>query len=117
FGTSGGGTGAARLARGLANALRDRTVELPADPELRRQLATVRLVEGASGNVKMQNPAGEHDDAAVTVAMAAVLLLAEREGMAHLSDPSDVARSLGIAAPARVGGGLAPSYPGNGYRR
>lgn len=117
FGASGGGTGAARLARGLANALRDRTVELPADPELRRQLATVRLVEGASGNVKMQNPAGEHDDAAVTVAMAAVLLLAEAESMARLGDPVDSARRLGLAAPSRVGGSLAANYPGSGYRR
>src|SRR3546814_10723023 len=58
-------------------------------PDLRRQLATVRLVEGASGNVKMQNPAGEHDDAAVTVAMAAVLLLAEAVGTARLSNPAE----------------------------
>ena len=66
-----------RLAKTLATAFRDRSVEVPDDPELQAELLTVRLVETGPGTVKMDNPTGTHDDAVTTVAMVAATLMAQ----------------------------------------
>lgn len=62
-------SGANRLARSLYVALRDRALELPDDPELREEFLTTRLVETGPGTVKLQNPAGAHDDIVTAVGM------------------------------------------------
>ena len=77
-----------RLARTLATALRDRAIELPDDPTLQEQLATVRLVETGPGTVKMQNPTGTHDDLAVAVAMVAADLSTQPDTSGgHITQP------------------------------
>lgn len=62
-------SGANRLARGLHLALRDRTLSLPDDPEVRAEFITTRLVETGPGTVKLQNPRGAHDDIVTAVGM------------------------------------------------
>jgi hypothetical protein len=64
-----------RLAKALFTSVRDRSVELPDDPELISELQTARLVETGPGTVKLQNPVGTHDDAATALGMCLVDLL------------------------------------------
>jgi len=71
--------GASRLARSLAVALRDRALELPDDEETRREFLTTRLIETAPGTVKLQNPAGAHDDIVTAVGMIVTDLMARPE--------------------------------------
>lgn len=61
--------GANRLARSLFVALRDRTLSLPDDPEVRAEFLAVRMVETGPGTVKLQNPPGTHDDIVTAVGM------------------------------------------------
>lgn len=61
--------GANRLARTLWGALRDRTLELPDEEEIRSQFQTVRLVETGPATVKLENPPGTHDDIPTAVGM------------------------------------------------
>ncbi len=103
--------GANRLARGLANALRDRTVSLPDDPELVSELGTARLVETSPGTVKLQNPAGTHDDLPTVVGMA-LAHWNERpdQGPASVGVPRGRGRSsaLSLAANAEARHGISP---------
>ncbi|PRZ36578.1 hypothetical protein CLV47_12114 [Antricoccus suffuscus] len=80
--------GANRLARSLWGALRDRALDLPDDAELRDEFIATRLVETAPGVVKIQNPAGSHDDIVTAVAMV----------VADLANMPDVGRGS-IAVP------------------
>jgi hypothetical protein len=93
--------GANRLAKALFTALRDRSVELPDDPELISELQSARLVETGPGTVKLQNPPGTHDDLAVGVGMCLVDLL---------DHPTGLPASWG--GPAMAGVSLLPRYPG-----
>lgn len=68
-------SGADKLARALYGALRDRSLELPDDDEVRAEGATVRMVETGPSTVRMSNPAGTHDDVLTAVGMVAVDLL------------------------------------------
>jgi hypothetical protein len=67
--------GVNRLAKALYMSLRDRALSIPDDPELIAELQTARLVEMGPGTVKLQNPAGTHDDLAVAVGMCVVHLV------------------------------------------
>ena len=69
--------GADRLARSLFVALRDRSVELPDDEELRNEAMAVRMVETGPGTVKMRNPPGTHDDVLTAVGMVLVDLFGQ----------------------------------------
>ena len=61
--------GANRLARSVFVALRDRALSLPDDPEVRAEFMSTRMVETGPGTVKLQNPAGSHDDIVAAVGM------------------------------------------------
>lgn len=80
--------GANRLARTLWSALRDRSIELPDDPETREEFTATRLVETGPGTVKIQNPPGAHDDIVVAAGMVLVDLLAEPDGRGSITAPT-----------------------------
>jgi hypothetical protein len=73
----------ARLANTLAGLIRNRALALPPDEELLSELARVRLRETAPGVVRMDSEPGEHDDRAVTLALAAHHLMARPERRAE----------------------------------
>jgi hypothetical protein len=77
-------SGANRLAKAMFTHLRDRAVEIPDDDELIRELQTARMVETGPGTVKLQNPAGSHDDLAVAVGMCVVDLVDHPTGLPML---------------------------------
>lgn len=81
------------LARALYIALRDRSVEIPVDQELITQLQTTRLVERAPNMLKLDNPAGTHDDLPTVVAMV----------IATLNAKTDVGRGS-ITVPGQLSG-------------
>ncbi len=64
-----------RLAAALFNAIRDRTLALPADEELLDELAHVRLRETSPGVFKLDHDSGRHNDRAVSLALAVTTLL------------------------------------------
>ena len=93
--------GANRLARAIHGALRDRSLSLPDDPEVRDEFLTTRLVETAPGVVKLSNPRGAHDDIVTAVGMV----------VADLTERPDVGRGgvtvpRGVIPPRATGGGL-----------
>lgn len=59
-----------RLGHRLYSATRDRALELPDDPDLLDELANVRIKETSPGTYRLDHDAGEHDDRAVTLALA-----------------------------------------------
>ncbi|HEV2810806.1 MAG TPA: terminase large subunit [Acidimicrobiales bacterium] len=71
-------TSASRVAVGLFLAIRDRAVDLPDDPELTDELASVRLVERSPNVWRLDTVAGRHDDRAVALAMAVDWLTSKR---------------------------------------
>lgn len=113
-----------RLARVLGTALRDRAIDLPDDPELQSQLATVRIVETGPGTVKMQNPTGTHDDLAVAVAMVAADLLSQPDlvggvistAQGSIGRRSNITTREAIRRP-RPGSGLAGALAANRAKR
>lgn len=70
-------SGANRLARALASAIRDHGLSLPDDEEVRSEFLTTRLVETGPSTLKLSNPTGSHDDIVTAVGMVLVDL-AER---------------------------------------
>jgi len=64
-----------RIASSLHLCLRNRTIDLPDDPELRAELGRVRFRETSPGVVRLDHDSGEHDDQAVAIGLAAVTLL------------------------------------------
>jgi hypothetical protein len=72
-------TGANRLARSVYTALRDRTLSLPDDEEVRDEFMSARLVETGPGTLKLQNPDHHHDDIVTTVAMVVADLTSRPE--------------------------------------
>lgn len=89
--------GAARVARGLHVALRDRAIELPDDDELRAEAASVRMVEIGSGMVKMSNPPGTHDDVLTAIGMI-IADFSQRPdvGFGAMSNPNSIALRMGL---------------------
>lgn len=68
-------TGASKLAGALYSVLRERRIDLPRDPELVKELQTVRVIETAPGRLKLDNPSGTHDDMATAIGLAALSLI------------------------------------------
>ena len=63
-----------RVANALHLALRNRTILLPDDEDLRAELGRVRLRETSPGAVRLDHDSGEHDDQAVAIAIACAVL-------------------------------------------
>lgn len=98
--------GAIKLARSIFNALRDRALELPDDPEVRSEFIATRLVETGPGTVKLQNPPGAHDDIVTAVGMV----------VADLLDRADAGRGsimvpVGRVERGRIKGAGRPTLP------
>ncbi|MDO7881786.1 hypothetical protein [Antiquaquibacter soli] len=86
-----------RLGQTLHLLLRDHRLALPDDQELLDELMTVRLRESAPGVYRLDHDAGQHDDRAVSLGLAA-LALTERtvSDLGGFSDINAVAASMGI---------------------
>jgi phage terminase large subunit-like protein len=99
----------ARLALALYEALRNRTLAIPNDPDLLDELGSVRLKETSPGIFRLDHDPDKHDDRAVAVAMAAERLLSRppsRPGTVSVPRgriPGVVARDPLEDALARVG--------------
>ncbi len=98
-----------RLWQSLHLLLRDHRRALPDDRELLDELATVRLRESAPGVYRLDHDAGQHDDRAVALGLAALALTERGEGgWGWASSPSEMA--------ARISRGARPSgNPANPY--
>jgi phage terminase large subunit-like protein len=64
----------AELALTLHNLLRERRIVLPDDPDLRDELANVRLRETSPGVYRLDHDQGRHDDRAIALGLAAFYL-------------------------------------------
>ena len=71
-----------KLATAIMQALRGRTLLLPDDEELRRELLAVRLRETSPNVLRIDHASGGHDDRVIAVAMAVYEL------SAHASNPA-----------------------------
>ncbi len=69
-----------KLASTLHLLLRDRLLALPPDEALLDELARVRLRESSPGVIRMDHDAGQHDDMAIAIALAATALLERPQG-------------------------------------
>ncbi len=69
-----------RVASALVVAFQNRLVLLPDDRELRDELSRVRLKSAGPGSVKLDNPAGTHDDRATVLGMACAILQGSSAG-------------------------------------
>jgi len=69
----------ARMAATLFRLFRDRAIALPNDRALLDELARVQLVETSTGTVRLNHAAGEHDDQAVAIGLAATQLLTQQK--------------------------------------
>jgi len=99
--------GAARLARSLHVALRDRAVSLPDDEEVRSEAQTVRMVETGPSTVKLSNPPGTHDDVLTAIGMVVADLVEQPElGPGSVSSPARISM-----AAYRAGAAQAPAGP------
>jgi phage terminase large subunit-like protein len=68
----------AELAMTLHSLLRERRIVLPDDPELRDELANVRLRETSPGVYRLDHDQGRHDDRAIALGLAAFYLSRRR---------------------------------------
>jgi hypothetical protein len=68
------------IASALYTALRNRWISLPNDPDLLSELGNVRLKSVGHGVVRIDHDSGQHDDQAVTIAMAVALLQDAKPG-------------------------------------
>lgn len=108
--------GAARVARSLHVALRDRAIELPDDDELRSEANTVRMVETGPGLVKMSNPPGTHDDVLTVVGMIVADLTESPDvGGGGISIPSQVQADMKAREATAGGPGMAPTFLNPAY--
>ena len=71
-----------KLATAIMQALRGRTLLLPDDEELRRELLAVRLRETSPNVLRIDHASGSHDDRVIAVAMAVYDLTA------HANNPA-----------------------------
>jgi phage terminase large subunit-like protein len=109
-----------RVANALHLALRNRTILLPDDEDLRAELGRVRLRETSPGAVRLDHDSGEHDDQAVAIAIACAVLQGKVPSEGRLLLPQgrvdirSVARTApGSSAPPEVtpGGSPMPQRP------
>lgn len=102
-----------RLGVALHLALRNRTLRVPADDTLADELLNVKLrPTGVPGQLRLDHDPGRHDDQAVAIGMACLLL---EEG--SMVRPSRVGTAAGLHLPAPPlrtgpGGRHRPSFPG-----
>lgn len=90
--------GANRLARSVYVALRDRALSLPDDPEVRQEFMSTRMVETGPGTVKLQNPAGSHDDIVAAVGMVIADLMGRPDpGGGMITVPRGRVRPVNLA--------------------
>jgi hypothetical protein len=84
-----------RLGQTLHLLLRDHRLALPDDEDLLNELMTVRLRESAPGVYRLDHDAGEHDDRAVSLGLAALALI-EKVGSNYgaVSNPNEVAAQM-----------------------
>ncbi len=96
-------TSVGRLGSGLHVLLRERLLSIPKDDALLDELRRVRLRETSPGVFRLDHAAGQHDDQAVAVALAASVLL---------ETANTPARSVSVAnmrlPPSIPGGGMPP---------
>jgi phage FluMu gp28-like protein len=64
-----------RLAVGLHNALRNRALVLPDDPDLIDELSNVRIREASPNVYRLDHDQGQHDDRAISLALCVSHLL------------------------------------------
>jgi len=85
-------TSVGRLGSVLHLLLRDHRIDLPNDRDLLDELATVRLRESAPGVFRLDHDAGNHDDRAVSLGLAALALTERSDGAndGGISIPRDV---------------------------
>jgi phage terminase large subunit-like protein len=69
-----------QLATTLYQLIRNRALVLPDDPELLRELLRVRIRESTPGVPRLDHDAGQHDDRAIALALAANWLLEHPPG-------------------------------------
>lgn len=77
-----------RVANALHLALRNRTILLPNDEDLRAELGRVRLRETSPGAVRLDHDSGEHDDQAVTIGILCAVLQGNVVGEGRLLVPA-----------------------------
>lgn len=73
-------TSVGQVATALVQAFHNRLVEIPDSPELRAELLAVKLRDTGHGVPRLDHDRSGHDDQAVTIGMAAHLLLARSAG-------------------------------------
>lgn len=86
--------GVNRLARTVWTALRDGSVSLPDDEEVRAEFVATRLVETGPGTVKLANPPGQHDDCVVAAGMVLAELAGQPDGRGSVTVPGRHGRGL-----------------------
>jgi hypothetical protein len=69
-----------RLTRVLMTAIHNRTIELPDDAELVHEISRLRLVETSPTQFRLEHRAGEHNDRAIAIALAAQQLFSKPPG-------------------------------------
>lgn len=88
------GAHAWKIAAALSSVLRERRLDAPNDERLRSELQTVRIIETGPNRLKIDNPAGTHDDLATAIGLAAVTLLERgEEGRATSINILDIRRA------------------------
>jgi hypothetical protein len=91
-----------RLASTLHLLMRDRLLALPDDEALLDELGRVRLREMSPGALRMDHDAGQHDDRAIALALAASALLEHVPSTGSVSSAAHV--MLAQVLPGRDGG-------------
>jgi len=94
-----------RVANALHLALRNRTISLPDDEDLRAELGRVRLRETSPGAVRLDHDAGEHDDQAVAIAIACAVLQGVVQSELRIFSATDLPMRLQRIPQAPVGRG------------
>jgi hypothetical protein len=81
--------------------LREHRLELPDDPGLLEELATVRLRESTPGVYRLDHDADGYDDRAVALGLAALALTERTEGRGSVTVPrsAPVVRTMHDARP------------------
>jgi cellulose biosynthesis protein BcsQ len=87
-----------RLGKSLHLLMRDHRLALPDDRDLLDELVTVRLRKSAPGVFRLDHDAGQHDDRAVSLGLAALALVERPDSdEVWISSPGEIAARLGIS--------------------
>lgn len=106
------GSSVGKLALALHQAIRQHRIDLPDDPDLLDELATVRLEKNTLGVYRLQHDSNSHDDQAVALALGCHHLMEQANaatfhfGMAEINPAHDPFAIGGPppAAPQTIGG-------------